>query len=349
MYRLITTLTFLGLLTACIQDEPIKIAPNTTPANLNDGWQISTPEAEQVNSLLLQKAIDYFFSEQYLVNSKGLLIAKNGKLILEAYNKETKDRDQLQNIKSVTKSVTSIVTGIAIQDGVIDANLNRTIYSYIPENFDNNEEKRNITLEHCLRMSTGLEDPIYAISVVLPGNSVSSCLGVNLTHTPGTTHAYNNGSANIIGGVISKASGTTYENYVKEKLFKPLNITNYHWVKHQDGRVNAAFDLYLLPRDMLKFGQFCLQNGFWNNQQLLPMGWIAQSTQPLEDGFDGKFGYHWWIDTKHNGFYANGHGGQRVFVFPQQNLVIVHIAEPSTDDTNLNEIPVLLDLIMAAM
>jgi CubicO group peptidase (beta-lactamase class C family) len=92
-----------------------------------------------------------------------------------------------------------------------------------------------------------------------------------------------------------------------------------------------------------------LQNGNWQGQQITPTNWISKSTQPLENGFDGPFGFHWWILEKYNGYYANGHGGQRVWILPDQNMVIVHLAEPSTDQTNLNEVRVLLDLIMEAI
>jgi CubicO group peptidase (beta-lactamase class C family) len=87
----------------------------------------------------------------------------------------------------------------------------------------------------------------------------------------------------------------------------------------------------------------------WNNNQLLPENWLKKSTTYYEDGFDGEFGYHWWINQQYNGYYANGHGGQRVFLFPDKNLVIVHLAEPSTDDTDLSEIDVLLDLLLEAV
>lgn len=337
------------VMTGCLNDEQLKISINTVPTDLNDGWIISTPQNEGVDETILNTTVQEFFSENVLLNSKGLLISKNGKLILEAYAKDLGDRDRKHNIKSVTKSITSTVVGIAIKQGIIDSNLNRTIYSYIPENFDDSIDKKEITLNHCLTMTTGLEDPFYTVAPALPDNAVTTCLGVSLIDPPGTRHGYNNGSANIIGGVISKASNTTYEEFTKTNLFAPLEITDYHWVRHADNSVNAAFDLYLYPRDVLKWGQFCLRNGFWNGNQILPTTWIQESTTYYEDGFDGKFGFHWWINDMHNCYYANGHGGQRVWIIPDKDLVIVHIAEPSTDQTNLIEVADLLDKIMAAM
>ena len=337
------------MLSACLKDEGLKIAPNATPAPLNDGWTISKPQAQGFDEVLLAEALQYFFSPTALHNSKALLIAKNGQLVLEAYSKDLADRDRKHNIKSVTKSITTVVTGMAIQQGLLDTNLHRTVYSYIPEHFDEDQNKRSITLEHCLTMTTGLTDPFYTVASVLPNNSVATCLGVDLLHPPGTQHTYNNGSANIIGGVVEKMSALSFEAFTQANLFAPLGIVDYHWVKHGDGRVNPAFDLYLFPRDLLKWGQFCLQNGYWKGQQLLPPQWMQRSTQPYEDGFDGPFGFHWWLVEAHQGYYANGHGGQRVWIIPQHQLVVVHLAEPSTDQTNLSEIPVLLDKIMAAL
>lgn len=337
------------IMIGCLGEEDLKIEINSEPIFLNDGWEISSLQAEGVNEAILGTILQDFFSEKELHNSKGLLIAKNGKLILEAYTKDLNDRDKKHNIKSVTKSITSTVVGIAIKQGIIDSNLNRTVYSYIPEKFDSNIEKQNITLQHCLTMTTGLEDPFYSVSSVLPGNAVSTSLGVNLVDSPGTRHFYNNGSANIIGGVISKSSQVSFEAFTKTNLLNILGITDYHWVRHSDNSVNPAFDLYLYPRDVLKWGQFCLQNGSWNGNQILPVSWIEESTTYYEDGFDGKFGYHWWINDEYNCYYANGHGGQRVWIIPEKNLVIVHIAEPSTDQTNLTEINELLGKILMAM
>lgn len=337
------------LLGACIPDEPIKINLNAQPETLSDGWIIGTPQAAGFDESILQEAVRDFFDDEILPNSKALLIAKNGSLVLEAYFKDLDDRDRLHNVKSVTKSITSTVVGRAIQQEIISPDLDRTVYSYIPENFDDDVRKREITMRHCLRMSTGLADPFITVSVVLPGNSISQCIGAELINSPGERHGYNNGSANILGGVISKASDLSYEDYVRNNLWNPLGITDYHWVKHNDDRVNAAFDLYLKPRDVLKWGQFCLQNGTWEGQSLLPPTWIDESTSYFEDGFDGRFGYHWWINDEHQAYYANGHGGQRVWVVPSQNLVVVHLSEPSTDQTDLTEIPVILDRIMEAL
>jgi len=341
-------LVIIGL-ASCIADDTTKISINTVPETLNDGWEVSTPSEEDVNADQLESTVESFFSEEVLEYSKALLIAKNGKIILETYFKDLDDRNRKHNVKSVTKSISSTLVGIAILHGAVDTDLDRTVYSYIPEAFDDNERKQEITLRHCLRMTTGLEDPFYTVAPVLPGNSIKTSLDVALVHRPGEVHGYNNGSANIFGGVVSAASKKSYEEFAIENLFTPLGITDHHWVKHSDGVVNPAFDLYLRPRDVLRWGQFCLQNGNWNDEQLLPDTWLDESTTYYEDGFDGKFGYHWWIHDDYNCYYANGHGGQRVWILPDHDLVVVHLAEPSTDQTDLSEIPVVLDRIMESM
>lgn len=329
---------------SCIKEDNIKINSNYVPENLNDYWQISTPAIEGINESELQLALDSFFSNEYLHNSKALLIVKNNKLIVEAYAKDYDHREQLQNIKSITKSITSLVVGAAIKKQYLNDDLNKTVYSYIPEFFDDESIKREITIKHCLQMQTGLEDPFYSISSVLPGNSVKISLDVKLVNTPGKKFIYNNGSANILGGVVSKVTNQSFEEFTQNVLFSPLNISNYHWVKHNDGRVNPAFDLYLKPRDILKFGQFCLQNGNWKNKQIIPVNWLQESTK----NYGNYFGYHWWITKNYNAYYASGHGGQRLWVIPNKNTVILHLAEPSTDQTNLEEINQLLDKIMIA-
>lgn len=341
----IFSLILLLVLGSCISDDEIKIRSNFESEKLNDDWEISKPNLEGLDNEKLQIALDSFFSEDFLQHSKALLIAKNGNLIVEAYAKDYDHRNQLHNIKSITKSITSIITGIALQKDLMDCDLDKTVFSYIPEYFDSDLEKRQITIKHCLMMRTGLEDPFYTVASVLPNNSIETSIGVNLVNTPGEQFSYNNGSANIIGGVINKIANTNFEKFTQDNLFSKLNITNYHWVKHDDGRVNPAFDLYLKPRDILKFGQFCLQNGNWNNHQLIPINWLQESTT----NYGNYFGYHWWIIENHNGYYASGHGGQRLWVLPNKNTVILHLAEPSTDQTDLAEIEALLDLIIKAI
>lgn len=338
----ISVILFLLVISSCIVDENIKINNNFIPEELNDDWLISTPKNENIDEGKLQIVLKSFFAEDFLHNSKALLIAKNGKLIVEAYAKDNNHRNQLHNVKSITKSITSVVMGIAIKNGFIDDNLDKTIFSYIPEYFDNSQEKRKITLKHCLQMRTGLEDPFYSVASILPNNSIITSLGVKLINSPGEKFSYNNGSANIIGGVISKMTNNSFEKFTQENLFSKLNINDYHWVKHNDGRVNPAFDLYLKPRDILKFGQFCLQNGNFNNNQLTPTNWIQKSTK----NYEGYFGYHWWVTENYEAFYASGHGGQRLWIFPDKNMVILHLSEPSTDQTNLSEIDDLLGLIV---
>ena len=348
---IILTIMLFGVNSCLKDDAPLKIAVNTVPTDLNDGWEVSTLQSENFDESKLQLAIDMFFDENDLPTSKGLLIARNGNIVLESYCRKLNDQNKLQNIKSVTKSITSIMTGIAIENNVLDTNLNRTVYSYIPEKFDGNLEKKTITLKHCLTMTTGLKDPVFVKSdEMITGNDhLATCLSVPLENTPGYDYKYNNGNANIIAGVIKKQSGENFGNYTKTHLFDKLGITNYNWVKWGDGEVNAAYDLMLLPRDMLKIGQFALQNGNWNAEQLLPLDWLYKSAQPYEHGSVDNYGLHWWVDANQNGYYAWGLGGQYIYVLPEKNLVIVHIAGTLHYPAEIERIPVLIDRIIDAV
>lgn len=345
--NIITLFIILGF-TSCIEDELLKLEENTIPSLLNDDWDTSTPEAENFDVNKLQQAVDLFFNQEELITSKGLLIARNGKIVLESYCAEMMDQEEVQNIKSCTKSITSTMFGMAIEQQFVDADLDKTIYSYIPENFDENEAKQTISIANCLDMTTGLADPIYTVNWYLEGNNVTTCLGVNILDAPGTVWHYNNANANIIAGILKKQTGQSFEDYTKTQLFDKLNITEYHWSKHEDGEVNAAYDLSLLPRDMLKFGQFCLQDGNWNGEQLLPTDWLSTATQDYQSGGQDDYGYQWWIDDNQDGYYAYGHGGQIIYIHPAKNLVIVHIAESGNVDAWIPKTHVLMDYIIEA-
>ncbi len=334
---LILAILSASVFAGCINDEDIKIEfESYTPEQLNDGWEISTPEAEGFDRSKIDRVYEKLFSEDLYPTAHGVLIVRNGKLVAEGYCRDRNDRDYYHHLQSATKSVTSILMGVAIDKGMIDS-VNIPIYDFIPEYFDNDTRKRAITLYHALTMQTGLEFDNDENTEELfngRGSSLEFVLGRNLNFTPGTSFYYHDGNPQLISGVIQKVSGMTEEEFAVLSLFQPLGIDHYQWEKHADGRTFGAFGLWLRPRDMAKIGKLMVQNGMWNGEQIISAEWIAESTKlhvPRE-----KYGYYWWIVEENRTFNAEGHGEQIIHVAQGKNVVIVLTADPYSSDAALS-------------
>jgi CubicO group peptidase (beta-lactamase class C family) len=163
-------------------------------------------------------------------------------------------------------------------------------------------------------------------------------LNQNLVAKPGTIWNYNSGDTALLGVILKKVAGRSLDVFAKEALFDPLGIKNWTWVHAANGNPIAAAGLRLLPRDLAKIGQLVLARGAWSGRQIVSAGWIDQSLAPriagrgmLFDGYEGmwSYGYQWWlgrtlIDHRDIDFAAGvGLGGQRLYVVPTQNLVVV--------------------------
>lgn len=324
------------LISGCMKSGDLKIKKNITPQQLDDGWTTATPESVGLNSALLNQAVDMLFDEDLYPTSKSLLVIKDNKLVLESYCRDLADRDRLSNIKSVTKSVTSILFGIAIDKGFFEPDLNRTVYSYLPQYFDSVNLKRSITLYHMLTMRTGLKwhDKEHTPDLFNTSRFPSSLrivLQKSMEFPPGRWFNDNEGTSQIISGMITDTTGISLEEFAVENLFSKIGISNFYWEKHTDGLNYGAIGLYLNSRDMAKIGQLMARNGIWNSEQVVSSDWLNSSTSvQLSEAYTlfEPIGFYWWIRPDNNAFCAIGQGGQFIYVVPSKNLVIVHTAFP---------------------
>lgn len=329
------------LINGCLKDSKLKIELNMQPAVLNDGWEISTPAKEGFNKTKLQEVYKLFFSEDEYVTGISLLVVRNGKLVTEGYCRNIRDRDVTRNIQSSTKSVTSLVFGIARDMGYFNS-LDQKLYDIIPEEFDANLNKRDITLRHLMTMKSGLEfnndDFATELHMKEPKNQLKYILAKSLYANPGALWWYRDCDPQLLGGAILKKSGMLLEEIADEKLFGPIGITDYYWEKNADGHNWAAQALFMRSRDMARIGKLVLNMGMWNGQQLVSEEWIEQSTSVQTEFPDPGFGYYWWIyqaDYPHlpevRAIQAEGSGGQMICIVPEKDLIIVMTSEPYTD------------------
>jgi CubicO group peptidase (beta-lactamase class C family) len=339
------------LFMSCINDDPMKLEfAGYQPVAQNDGWIVSSPADENIDSDLLNMAYKLVYDEERFVMARSLLVLRNGKLVGEAYPHDQKDSRQLQNIQSCTKSFTSILAGIAFSKGLLDS-LSQQFSDIFPEHFSKYPDKRDITIEHALTMRAGIAfndgDHTYDFYQT-SGSSVEFVLNLPKNYPAGTVFHYNDGVPQLISAAIQKRYGKPLSTFADEYLFKPLHITDWKWEAAKDGTTFGAVSLFLKPRDIAKFGQLLLNNGLWNGVQVVDSSWITKATKPLATTSSpgASYGYYFWIYPAYPAYAASGHGGQYIFIDPSKNLVIIYTAWPYTSGEMFDDFTEIMDLIV---
>lgn len=277
----------------------------------------------------------------------SLLIIKDGKVLFENYyNGWTKD--SLHQLQSATKSVISSLLGCAIQQNFIQSE-NEFITKYFPQyQIDDNCKKQLkisdlLTQRHGLAWSEGAwEDPKNTWRMIIneKGDWYKKILEVPMDTASGTTFVYSNAAPTLVTGLIQNASKMQIDSFAIIYLFEPLGIKNYWFWQGNNGPQNNGMALIsLTSRDIAKIGQLYLQNGRWDNQQIIPESYVQMATSSIVKGvgLNGAYkqydyGYFWWSnpisqsDKKTNVFLARGAGGQNIIVNREENLIIVTTA-----------------------
>jgi CubicO group peptidase (beta-lactamase class C family) len=294
----------------------------------DDKWRISTPEEQGINS---EKILAMFRKiRSSTLDFHSILIIRNGFIVTEAYwapyNKNTP-----HNIKSASKSIISALVGIALKEKYLN-NLHQKISEFFPE-YVQEPRKQDISLYDLLTMKAGfnwMED-----SGPSPYD-LENWIKIPMRDKPGEKFEYNTMLPHMMSAILTKVSGESTKNFADKYLFTPLGIKSYQWTKSSDGYYHGGSDIFLTPRDMAKIGYLFLNNGRWNQRQLVAEEWVKESTSlkvKIPDnvnyakGLD--YGYWWWIQEK--GYIAWGAGGQYIIVRPDLDLVIVITANGFND------------------
>jgi CubicO group peptidase (beta-lactamase class C family) len=331
-------IVMLTLMTGCLMEDDMK-KPFTgfDPVDIGDGWTISTPSAEQIDSLALDQVYKNVYADDDTWMTKSLLVFRHGKLVAESYLKDDIDRSRIDAIWSCTKQVNSIITGIAIDQGYIGS-VTDLASDYLPEYIAKYPDKASLTLENLLMMGSGVAFDNGTQSDVfrkhLVDNSLDYVLGLKLNFQPGTGYNYNDGDPQVVSGIVQAATGKTLDEYGKEVLFDKLGITNYDWVRYSDGVTMGGFGILTCPRELAKIGQCVLDSGKFNGQQVIPTDWWEEmlSAKVPDAGGDRSFGYFWWSVPSKGYWFMWGHGGQHAFLVPEKRLMVVMTSLTQVDD-----------------
>ena len=275
---------------------------------------------------------------------KVCLVEVRGEIAF-SYEKNKKVTAALHPIHSCSKSVTSMLVGICLREGLIPS-IDTPIGEYFGEHLANerNSNKAGITIFHLLTMSSGIDWPEfgewnYWSPMEFSRDIVKSALEREIAAAPGAAMNYNSGSTNLLSAIIQRASGMKTVDFAHKHLFAPLGIEDVHWHEKQ-GISLGANGLKMRPADMLKLGRLCLHRGAYGGAQIVPEAWMLDSTRPLFVTYPhiGAYGYSWWVsdftdaENREVAFYfAMGLFGQFVIVVPERAMVAVFLSENYSD------------------
>ena len=268
--------------------------------------------------------------------TRAIVVIKNGQLVAESYAEGfTASTPQLG--WSMAKSVTNLLLGRRVLAGSIKI----TDDHLRPEWTD---DRAKITIDDLSRMQSGLTwyeeyylgTPITEMLYSQP-DMAAFAAGQPLAHQPGSYQQYSSGSTNILCDQLTAGSENPADLPRKE-IFAPLGLSSAVWEPDGAGNPVCSSYLWATPRDWAAIGQFALQDGTWNGQRLIPEGWMKQATTalPVEKSEEQGYAAGWWVNRQANGtlvdpalpadaYWASGHDGQRVYVVPSADLVVVRL------------------------
>lgn len=324
--------------------DPQRIDIPEQPQDIQDGWAISSMDDQQIDPEMigqLSAAVqDGNFGEIHSMH-----IARHGHLVVDEYYREDHAQQDIHFLASVTKSIASILIGIAIRQGHI-LGIHQDIKDFFPQqssHFDADPRKQSIKLWHLLTMSAGFhwqdgtganpESDDYKVHITAD-DAADFILSKTLLHEPGTRFDYNGGCSILLSIIIKNMTGMHAQEYAAIHLFAPLGITDYHFQHIHDGHTDLNGGLSLRPRDLAKLGQLFLNDGRWNGQQIVTEEWINESVNDwIATDEVEHYGFQWWlrplsnvqghIPQSNDIFFASGFGGQKLFVIPYLDLIVV--------------------------
>ncbi|MFH1004710.1 MAG: serine hydrolase [Bacteroidota bacterium] len=295
--------------------------------------------------------------QKYLMDMERMktiayLIVKDDSIFYEQYWDYYKDTSHTNSF-SMAKTLVSILIGIAIDEGKIksiDQPVSDFLYEFKKEN------KKKVTIRHLLTMSSGIDfdesysNPIGFTAEAYYGNDLHKLIfRYNVTEEPGKYFEYLSGNTQLLGFVLSKATGMSISEYASEKLWKPIEAKHdaFWSLDHKDGDEKAYCCFNSNARDFARIGKLFLDSGRWNGKQIVSEKYVLESIQPAptlekdDNSKNNRYGYSWWLMPNykgHNIFYARGIMEQYIIIIPDEKIIIVRLGK-TRDNININGHP----------
>jgi len=266
---------------------------------------------------------------------RALVVTRGNCIAFEYYRKDISAETQ-SAVNSVTKSVLSILVGIAIDEAFL--RLDEKLSEVFPEEFDENVDPRarDITVRDLLTKTEGFEEGGWGHFKIGAGKLGKPqiwrwMLNRKVEYAPGTHFRYDGAGSDLLSIVLSVAIKQNLADFAKQRLFGPLHVDNYTWHSDTEGYLLGEYGLYLTARDMAKIGLLYLRRGRWGETQVVSDGYVLDSTSKHNDGgppVNAGYGYQWWVrETNPDAFFAAGKNGQLIYVDPKLDLVMVVSAD----------------------
>jgi CubicO group peptidase (beta-lactamase class C family) len=286
---------------------------------------------KEIDSRKLEEAL---FRSFEIGSLKCIIIARGDSVIKETYRGNSGAFIN-HDVRSVTKSVTSLLIGIAIDKGFIKST-DQPISDFLDTNYyELNYEKSRITIKQLLTMTGGFvwDETFSTEDYNRWINSVNQAIFLferPLKSEPGKEFNYNSAALHLLSLVISSATKNSALLFAQKFLFDPLEIQTKKWSQDKQGFNNGSAGLELTPYDMLKIGSLVLNKGVYKRKRIVSEKWINESTAPKIRTNNPEidiesYGYGWWIGSyeEHKFILANGWGGQFILIFPDSGLIII--------------------------
>jgi CubicO group peptidase (beta-lactamase class C family) len=309
-------------------------------AQSQNTWKTSSPEAQGMSSLVLANAIKQFKYDG--TNIHSLLVIKNNHLVLDASFYPFKST-YAHDLASVTKSITALLIGIAIDKKFIKSE-NEPIVNFFPEYKINNDTLRTVRIKDLLNMSSGFQcswnDGERELGEMRKSKDwVKFMLTLQFANNPDAQFSYCSGNYYLLAEILQRATKMSCHEFAKKYLFKPLGFGASYWLTNYKGVNHGWGDLHISIYDFAKIGCLILNGGEWNGKQIISKEWLNK-IQPLHKIQKTEFyGYGWWLDAENpDEVQAVGRGGQRLFIFKTRNLVIATDGGGGYDSGNIDDI-----------
>jgi CubicO group peptidase (beta-lactamase class C family) len=333
--------TATAVVVAQVITAPTQSPPDQAASWPVERWQYSTPIDQGMSASTLD---EFFDAVSRYVDSA--LVIRNGYIVLEQ-NSSNFPIESQHFLFSTTKSVLSILIGIAIDQGYIQG-VEQRVLDFFPDRTVLNLDARKeaLKLKHLLTMSSGFDCPENETinQLTLSWDWDQFALDLPMSGNPGDAYQYCNANAHLLSSILSQATGTSALDFAREHLFGPLGITDVRWDSDSSdpGRSIGFTGLWMSPHDLAKLGLLYLKGGVWGDEQIVSSSWVEESTQPYmscnEYGYRNGYGYQWWVGAASDGWYmTSGSQGQHLFVLPEHDIVVVFVGSYDNANNNLYE------------
>lgn len=329
---------------------PVKPVTYTDSIRWPNGDMLPDTLPRNIDTIQLNAILQHELNASDDRHTKAMVVVYNGQLIAEKYTGDY-DKNTLMPGWSVSKSITGALTGILVKEGRLDVNAPAPVAEW------KGTGKEKITLKQLLQQTSGLDyeenykSPSTATDMLFKkGDAAAYAAQLPLKYTPGSVFNYSSGNTNIISGVIRHAAGEkNYYAFPYEKLFYRIGMYSIVLEPDASGTYIGSSFCYATARDYARFGLLYYNNGKWNNEQLLPEDWVKATVQPSAADTLQHYGYQFWLngfdknnplqrwypDVPADMYFADGFGGQDIYIIPSKKLIVVRLGLYVTDENRL--------------